>query len=91
MSNISDFEGILKTDSSFQHFTSNCRIKNFNEFEREYTDLSVLLKHCHKVQGEQVITLQMVHQLKIKNLKVAGQILSRPCKAKLLLETNSLC
>ena len=41
MSNICDFEGILKTDPSFQHFTGNCRIKNFDDFEREYTGLSV--------------------------------------------------
>ena len=32
-------------------------------------------KHCHKVKGEQVITLQMAQQLKTKNLNVApGQL-----------------
>ena len=35
----------------------------------------VLIKHCHKVKGQQVITLQMAQQLKTKNLNVApGQL-----------------
>ena len=34
-----------------------------------------MIKHCHKVKGEQVITLQMAQQLKTKNLNVApGQL-----------------
>ena len=28
------------------------------------------MKHRHKVQGEQVITLQMAQQLKVKNVNV---------------------
>ena len=51
----------------------------------------VLMKHCHKVKGEQVITLQMAQQLKIKNIIfVPGQLFCRQCKAKFLLETDSL-
>ena len=38
-----------------------------NAFEmRERKCCAVLMKHCHKVKGEQVITLQMVQQLKTK-------------------------
>ena len=51
----------------------------------------VLMKHCHKVKGEQVITLQMAEQLKTKNINVVpGQIFCCQCKAKFLLETDSL-
>ena len=33
------------------------------------------MKHCHKVKGEQVITLQMAQQLKTKNINVVpGQL-----------------
>ena len=51
-----------------------------------------LMKHCHKIKGEQVIILQMTQQLKTNNINVAsGQLFCRQCKAKLLLETDSLC
>ena len=52
---------------------------------------AVLIKHRRKVKGEQVITLQMAQQLKTKNINVVpGQLFCRQCKAKLLLETDSL-
>ena len=35
MSNICDFDRILKIECNLQHFTRNCRIKNFNDFERD--------------------------------------------------------
>ena len=35
MSNICGFDGILKTDFNLQNFTRNCRIKNFDDFERD--------------------------------------------------------
>ena len=38
MSNICDFDRILKTECNLQHFTRNCRIKNFDDFERDETD-----------------------------------------------------
>ena len=37
---------------------------------RERRFCGVLMKHRHKVQGEQVITLQMAQQLKVKNINV---------------------
>ena len=45
------------------------------------------MKHRCKVKGEQVITLQTAQQLKTKK---PGQIFCRQCKAKFLLETDSL-
>ena len=35
MSNICDFDRILKTEYNLQHFTRNCRIKNLDDFERD--------------------------------------------------------
>ena len=49
------------------------------------------MKHRLKVKGEQVITLQMTQQLKIKNINVVpGQLFCRQCKANFFLETFSI-
>ena len=58
---------------------------------RERKCCRVLMKHRRKVKAEQVITLQMAQQLKAKNINVVpGQLFCRQCKAKFLLETDSL-
>ena len=64
-----------------------------NVFERrENKSCAVLMKHCHKVKSEQVITLQMAQQLKTKNINVVpGQLFCRQCKDIFLLEADSLC
>ena len=63
-----------------------------NAFERKESKYyAILMKHYRKVKGEQVITLQMAQQLKTKNINVVpGQLFCRRCKAKVLLETDSL-
>ena len=63
-----------------------------NVYERrESKCCGVLIKHHRNVKGEQVITLQMAQQLKNKNVYVVpGQLFCRQCKAKFLLETDSL-
>ena len=63
-----------------------------NVFEkRESEHCAVLMNHCHKVKGEQVLTLRMAQQLKTKNINVVpGQLFCHQCKAKFLLETDSL-
>ena len=38
MSNICDFERILKIECNLQYFTRNCRIKNLDDFERDDAD-----------------------------------------------------
>ena len=44
------------------------------------------MKHCCKVKGEQMITLQMAQQLKTKNINVVpGQLFCRQRNAKFLL------
>ena len=144
MSNICEFDRILKTECNLQHFTRNCRIKNLDEFERDGADAylwrrgllnvkhkgisrrvfveqrtfkcegegndhmlhyeqvfgnvferteskscTVLMKHCCKVKGEQVVILQMGQQLKTKNISdVSGQLFCCQCKDKFLLETD---
>ena len=47
-----------------------------NVFQRrEGKYCAVLMKHCHKVKGEQVTTLQMAQQVKTKNINgVPGQV-----------------
>ena len=61
-----------------------------NVFERrESKCFAVLMKHCRKVKGEQVIILQMDQQLKTKNISdVSGQLFCCQCKDKFLLETD---
>ena len=63
-----------------------------NVFERKESKcFAVLTKYRRKVKSEQVITLQMAQQLKTKDINIVpGQLLSRQCKAKFLLETESL-
>ena len=63
-----------------------------NAFEmRERKCCAVLMKHCCKVKGEQVITLQMAQQLKTKNINVVPeQLFCCQWKAKFLLQTDSL-
>ena len=63
---------------------------NFSQ-RRQSKSCGVLMKHCHKDKGEQVITLQMAQQLKNKNINVVpGQLIDRQFKAKFLLVTDSL-
>ena len=50
------------------------------------------MKHRHKVKGEQIITLQISQQQKTKNIIVIpGQLFSRQCKGKFLLEAEIDC
>ena len=58
---------------------------------RESKCCAVLMKHRPKVKGEQVITLQISQQLTTKNINVVPeQLFCRQCKAKFLLEIDSL-
>ena len=63
-----------------------------NIFERRESECcGVLIKHCRKVKGEQVVTLQMTQLLKTKIINCApGRLFCRQCKATFLLETDSL-
>ena len=63
-----------------------------NVFEtRESKCCVVLMKYRRRVKGEQVITLQTAQQLTAKNINVVpGKLFCGQCKAKFLLETDSL-
>ena len=51
-------------------------IRYFKVERRESKCCAVLMKHGHKVKGEQVLILQMDQQLKTKNISdVSGQLL----------------
>ena len=55
-----------------------------NVFEkRENKGCAALMKHRREVKSGQVITLQMIQQLKTRNINVVpGQLFCRQCKAK---------
>ena len=56
-----------------------------NAFEsRESKCRAVLMKYSRKVKGEQVITLQMAHQLKTKNVNVLPGQLFRKTQSLIL-------
>ena len=58
---------------------------------RESKCCVVLMKHCRKVKGEQMIILRTDQQLKTKNIiNVSGQLFFCQCKDKFLLETNEM-
>ena len=60
-----------------------------NVFERGESILCSIDKKL--LQSEQIITLQVAQQLKTNNINVApGLLICRQCKAKVLLETDSL-
>ena len=63
-----------------------------NVFERRKNKCcGVLMKYGRQVKGEQGITLQVTQHLKTKTINVvSGQLFCRRCKAKFLLETDSL-
>ena len=63
-----------------------------NVFERRESKCCVVvMKHRCKVKGEQVIILPMIQQLKTKYINdVPGQLFCSQCKAKFLLEADSL-
>ena len=58
MSNICDFDRILKTECNLQHFTKNCRIKNLDDFERDEADSYLRKARTFKGEGERNATLR---------------------------------
>ena len=87
MSNICDFDRILKTECNLQHFTRNCRIKNLDDFERDEADAYLWRAGVLNVKKKEMticyimIIFQMDQQLKTKNISdVPGQLLCCKCK-----------
>ena len=63
-----------------------------NVFERRESKCCVvLMEYRRRVSGEQVITLETAQQLTAKNINaVPGKLFCGQCRAKFLLETDSL-
>ena len=87
MSNLCDFEGILKTKCNLQHLTKHCRIKNLDDFERDEADAYLWRAGVLNVKKKEMticyimIIFQMDQQLKTKNISdVPGQLLCCKCK-----------
>ena len=61
-----------------------------NAFKRRESECcAVLMKHCDKVKGEQVLIVQMDQQLKTKNISDASkQIFCCQCQDNFLLQTD---
>ena len=56
---------------------------------RESKCWAVLMKHCRKVKGEQVVILQVDQKLKAKTISdVSGKRFCCHCKDKFLLDTD---
>ena len=52
MSNICDFDRILKTEWNLLHFTRNCGIKNLDDFERDEADMYLWVVGLLNVTGK---------------------------------------
>ena len=83
---------ILKCEGKRNDHTLHYEQVFGNVFERRKSKCcAVLIKYRRKVKDEQVITLLMAQQLKTKSINfVPGQLFCRQCKAKFLLERDSL-
>ena len=60
MSNICDFEGILKTEWNLQHLTRNCRIKNLNGFQRDEADAQSRTFKCEEKRNDHMLHYEQV-------------------------------
>ena len=60
MSNICDFDRILKTECNFQHFTRNCRIKNLDDFERDEADAQSRTFKCEGERNDHMLHYEQV-------------------------------
>ena len=59
VSNVCDFDRILKTECNLYHFTRNWRINNLDDFGRDETDAVFVDSRTFKYEGE--INDHMLH------------------------------
>ena len=57
MPNIRDFDRILKSECNWQHFTRNCRTKNFDDFERDEADVYLWRAEILNVKEKYIMNL----------------------------------
>ena len=60
MSNICDFEGILKTEGNLQHLIRNLRIKNLDDFERDEADAYSRTFKCEGKRNDHTLHCEQV-------------------------------
>ena len=75
MSNICDFDRILKTECNLQHFTRNCKIKNLDDFERDEADkylwwAFVVFGNIFERKDSKCCAVLIKHRRKVKDEQV---------------------
>ena len=60
MSNLCDFEGILKTECNLQHLTRNFRIKNLDDVERDEADAQSRPFKCKGERNDHMLQYEKV-------------------------------
>ena len=97
MSNIWDFDGILKIECKQQHFTRNCRIKNLDDFERHEVDAYLWRAGILKVKEKEQVSgnaferragkccvVLMKHRRKVKGKQVITPQMAQQLKNTVL-------
>ena len=82
----------FKCEGKRNYYMLHCEQVFGNVFERrESKYCAVLMKHCHKVKGQQVIILQMDQHLKTKNISDAPGLvfLFKQLPAKIVIFKNA--
>ena len=69
MSNICDFDRILKTECNLQHFTRNCRIKNLDDFERDEADMYLRRAGVLNVKEKEVTISYIINKCLVMFLR----------------------
>ena len=62
MSNVCDFDRILKTESNLQHFTRNCRYINLDDFECDEADAYLWRAELLKVKEKEMIVCYIINR-----------------------------
>ena len=84
MSNVCDFEGILKTDSNLQYLTRNCRIKNLDDFERDEADAQSRTFKCEGERNDHMLHYEQVfgNVSERRESKCCAVLMKHLCKVK---------
>ena len=70
MSNLCDFEGILKTECNLQHLTRNFRIKNLDDFEKDEADAQSRTLKCEGGRNDHMLHYEQVFDNFLRGEKV---------------------
>ena len=83
MSNICDFDRILKTECNLQHFTRNCRIKNLDDLERDEADAHLNFK-CEGERNDHMLHYEQLFGtvFEWRESKCCAVLIKHRCKVK---------